>query len=397
MLMSWRSRLSGSVVVAALLGAAAAAPAGPWRTSGSIGVETRSFWESAAHEGQLDGVQASLTLAPEFRYTSEEREHRFVLAPYLRVDAEDDERTHFDLREAYWLRVGSDWELTLGARRVFWGVAESRHLVDVINQVDAVEDVDEEDRLGQPMLGLTLLRDWGTLDLYLMPAFRQRTASGRHGRLRPETPVDTKIDDWGDMSYALRWSHVIGDLDLGVHAFHGTDREPRYIPQADGTLGPWHDRIDQFGVDLQLTKGAWLWKLEALWRDRDGHAFEAAVGGFEWTKYQLGGSTLDLGLLLELHHDGRDPELAPPTLYDDDVFVGARLAFNDTQDTSILAGALIDPDTNATLLLVEAERRIAQSFKLEVELRIFADGADDPGVAALAEDDHLTVAWSWHF
>ena len=30
-------------------------------------------------------------------------------------------------------------------------------------------------------------------------------------------------------------------------------------------------------------------------------------------------------------------------------------------------------------------------------LRIFADAADDPAVAAFAEDDHLTVAWTWFF
>ena len=41
-----------------------------------------------------------------------------------------------------------------GVRRVFWGVAESNHLVDVINQTDAIENPDQEDKLGQPMLNL---------------------------------------------------------------------------------------------------------------------------------------------------------------------------------------------------------------------------------------------------
>ena len=42
--------------------------------------------------------------------------------------------------------------LLVGAAKVFWGTAESRHLVDIINQTDAVEDIDEEDKLGQPMV-----------------------------------------------------------------------------------------------------------------------------------------------------------------------------------------------------------------------------------------------------
>ena len=35
------------------------------------------------------------------------------------------------------------------------------------NQTDGVEDIDSEDKLGQPMVNLTLERDWGALDLYV--------------------------------------------------------------------------------------------------------------------------------------------------------------------------------------------------------------------------------------
>lgn len=381
-----------------LLMTATTAGAGDWRMSGSVGVESRTFWESAAHADQLDAVQLSLQVAPEWRFTSAGREHRLVLAPYLRLDAEDDERTHFDVREAYWLRVGRDWELTLGVRRVFWGVAESRHLVDVVNQVDAVEGVDEEDRLGQPMIGLTLLRSWGALDLHVLPGFRPRTAAGTRGRLRPPLRAEPGADRWDEVSYAVRWSHAVGDLDLGVHWFHGTDREPRLVPSPDGVaLRPTHARIDQLGIDAQLTRGAWLWKLEGIWRGGAQHSFLAAVAGFEWTSHGVGDTAADLGLLLELHRDGRDPSRAAPTLHDDDVFLGTRLALNDTQDTSLVAGVLFDPDTHAKLIVLEAERRVGDAFTVEVELRVFADAADDPAVAALARDDHLTVAWSWHF
>ena len=51
----------------------------------------------------------------------------------------------------------------MGIDKVFWGVIESRHLVDYINQTDGVEDVDGEDKLGQPMINLGLQRDWGDL------------------------------------------------------------------------------------------------------------------------------------------------------------------------------------------------------------------------------------------
>ena len=101
--------------------------------------------------------------------------------------------------------------------------------------------------------------------------------------------------------------------------------------------------------------------------------------------------------LLEVHRDARDPRRSPGTIHESDVFAGLRLALNDTQDTSLLGGALVDPDTGAVFAVLEAERRLGESSKLEIEARVFSGAADDPAAAAFAEDDHLTVRWSWFF
>ena len=61
-------------------------------------------------------------------------------------------------------RVFDGAELRAGIGRVFWGVTESYHLVDVINQTDLVENVDRKDKLGQPLVNFTLVRDWGALE-----------------------------------------------------------------------------------------------------------------------------------------------------------------------------------------------------------------------------------------
>ena len=51
-------------------------------------------------------------------------------------------------------------------RREFWGVTETAHRVDILNQTDQVESFDGEDKLGQPMVNFSWSKDWGTLDLY---------------------------------------------------------------------------------------------------------------------------------------------------------------------------------------------------------------------------------------
>ncbi len=69
----------------------------------------------------VGGVQPSLAITPELRYDSDDGRHQASLVPYLRLDAQDDERTHADLREAYWRYIGDDWEALVGVNTVFCG------------------------------------------------------------------------------------------------------------------------------------------------------------------------------------------------------------------------------------------------------------------------------------
>jgi hypothetical protein len=263
----------------------------------------------------------------------------------------------------------------IGANTVFWGVTESVHLVDIINQTDAVADIDGEDKLGQPMVNLAMQRDWGFISVYLLPYFRERTFSGAEGRFRTPLPVNTDQAQYessageNHVDLALRYSHYIGDIDIGLSVFNGTSREPRLLPNDDGTaLLPYYDQIDQFGVDLQYTHDAWLWKLEAIVRDGFADTFAAAVGGFEYTLYQVGESAADVGLLFEYQYDGRG-ELEPIAIADNDLFAGTRLALNDTQDTAVLAGIGYDLDTHETFINIEAERRLGEDYVLELRAR----------------------------
>lgn len=372
---------------------------GKWSTSGSIGLELRVFPEDPAQQEQLDGDQLSGLFAPELRWRSTDRRHQVDLALFGRLDGGDDERSHLDLREGSYRYVGDSFELLAGVSRVFWGVTESRHLVDVINQTDAVEDIDDEDKLGQPMVRLAFDRTWGRLEVYSLLGFRERTFPGREGRLRPPLPIARRVlpSSGGDIDLALRWSRVLGDWDLAAHVFHGTGREPRLVLADDvRSLIPVYERTNQVGVEVQHTQGAWLFKLEALAREGQGETFGAAVAGFERTFYQIAGSAADLGLLLEISWDGRDTT-APPTIYDEDTFLGARLALNDIQDTQLLVGAVVDHDDRSLAAFVEASRRFGSRITLELETRIFSYIDPVGDLATVAHDDFVALRGSWHW
>ncbi len=107
-------------------------------------------------------VIISLAAQPEYYRAWDDGRQNFTFVPFLRWDQSDSERSHVDIRELTWLRAADNWELRVGIRKLFWGVTESQHLVDIINQTDLVEAPDGEEKLGQPMLNLALIRDWGT-------------------------------------------------------------------------------------------------------------------------------------------------------------------------------------------------------------------------------------------
>ena len=96
-------------------------------------------------------------------------------------------RLHGDIREFLWTHIADSnaWELRTGIGKVFWGVSESQHLVDVINQSDLQTDIDGEDKLGQPMINLTLVKNYGNFDFFVLPGFRERTFQPDVGRLSP--------------------------------------------------------------------------------------------------------------------------------------------------------------------------------------------------------------------
>lgn len=363
-----------------------------------VGVESRYFPQSALTPAQRDG-DLSLTLEPEFQLDWRRSGSYVTIAPFLRLDQNDSRRTHFDVRELYWQKVWDNWELLVGAKRVFWGVTESQHLVDFINQTDAVENIDGEDKLGQPMVRLTRLSAWGTVDLYALPYFRERTFPGGRGRLRG--PVVVNIDgaryesDAAErhVDWAVRWSHAIGAFDIGLSHFSGTHRSPSFLPDQLDPLGttviPYYYQTDRSGLDLQWTRESILWKLEAVSESSRGQRSFAAVGGFEKTYVGVFGTIADLGVLMEYHFDDRR-DLAP-TPFENDLFIGSRLALNDFAGSELLGGVIVDLDNAATGVFVEGSRRVNEYLSFELEFRGFFNTPADDQLYPVGGDDHVLL------
>jgi len=375
-----------------------------YELSGQVSAEGRAFTSEALLPEQ-EANNVSLSLASEL-YHEWENGSSVIFAPFFRLDSADTERTHFDIREFNYLLLGQSWEFRLGIGKVFWGVTEFSHLVDIVNQTDLVESIDGEEKLGQPMLHLSLPRDKGTLDLFVLPYFRERTFPGSNGRLRSALVVDTdnalfeSSREEQHIDYALRYSHSMGEWDVGLSYFNGTSREPTLQPGIDGNgnpiLIPLYEQIKQTGLDLQLIAGGWLLKMETIYRTGLGSDdYLAADTGFEYTFYGIFGSSIDMGVLSEYLYDDRGDAATTP--YENDLATAFRLAFNDLNGTEALIGFIQDTDTSARVLSVEASRRFGSNIKATLDAYAFIGlPASDP-LYSMRDDDFVRLEVEWYF
>jgi len=389
-----------------MAGAPAAAQGFDWEVEGLAEVEARYFSPSDNPRG-LDrfrwSTSGEVTLDG---YGKRDNPHIRITA-FGRYDAQDDERSHLDLRAAFaeylWDSGDLSGDIKIGLDKEFWGVLESAHLVDIINQTDFVEAVDGEDKLGQPMIRLGVQGDFGTLRVFALPLFRDRTFPGAQGRPNAGVALDTDHPLYESgrkdhhFDYAIRYTNVIGDWDVGLAHFEGTARAPQvrvsivpgpgFVPVV--RVQPFYAQLSQTSLDLQATKGDWLLKLEALTKEESGKRHEQGGVGFEYTLYTIFDTDIDLGLVGEYLWDERTKPA--DNAFDNDLFTGMRFAFNDVQSTSILAGAISDLDGDAISLAVEAETRLGAAGRITLEYRNSTHMEPNDPLAPFADDDFLEV------
>lgn len=362
---------------------------------GEVQFEQRHFLATPSHrvDNSVNRLQQSLMIEGEWLWQSDNT--IINIKPFARVDSHDSERTHLDFRELRLLHYWDDYEVSAGIGRVFWGVTESTHLVDVINQTDGVEGFDGEDKLGQPMLRFKAVKSFGTFESFVLPYFRERTIPSRKSRLGLPTKLADSVtyessQEEKHIDVALRYSHTADTVDFALSYFKGTNRDP-YFQRAEDSIAPYYAQMNQLGLELQTVQGDWLWKLEARYRDSLSNEI-ATTAGFEYTQVGVLDTYYDLGWIAEYSYDNQTY-----ALNQNDVFVGWRLAFNDADSSEILFGISHDLDHAEYAVKLEASGRLAEHWKWQVEGWGFSSSRTSSPLHNIENDDFISLAMSYFF
>ena len=378
--------------------------AGAQDFSGNVAVEGIYFPNPAKFPGQLN-EDLSLSFQPRVVGDWNEGNDNWSIELFMRAGSKDENRNLIDARELLWLHLSGDNEWRVGINTMFWGVTETRHLVDIINQINVAEGFDGEDKLGQQMIHLKHYADWGVLDFLVLPGFRERIFPDVNGRPRLPLVIDDSqtiyqsADGKHHVDYSFRFSQTYDELDIGLSFFKGTNRQPELVPglgaMGEPVLIPVYLQMTQYSIDAQLTTEAWLWKLEAIYRDTSARSYGAFTGGFEYTFYNIFESDINLGSLVEYSYDSREAPLRD--IFDRDLFLGARLAFNDAASTDLLAGYVVDIEKGSQTFRLEASRRFGDSWKGTLEMQLFPYIADDDLLIVFDDDGYLLLEIARYF
>lgn len=332
-----------------------------------LGVDMSTFFQSGAYANQKQGYPGLFT-RPKFTLDWSEGKNNIIFEGFARWDVNGNSRSHYDVRELYFQHYKGKWEFNAGVKKIFWGKTEGVHLIDVINQVDFLEGIDGEEKLGQPMVQLSYSGDYGTFSAFALPYTRTIEFGNENGRYRTQEVIsDEQISFESDQAewqptFAFRWGHFVGNSDIGLHYFYGNAREPLVVFGPDG-YGLEYPLVNQVGLDYQVIVKNTLFKLESVYRGGDFDDIFAFTGGAEYTFGNVNNKGLDVGVLAEYVYDNRR-ELTFSSL-DNDLFLASRLEFNDVAGKELLFGVFQDLSKSTKSVRLEYSQRIGNSLKIE--------------------------------
>jgi hypothetical protein len=413
---------TAAMLACALLSSSAAAL--DVESKGELGAESRLFWPDKTKDTYLGNAAIAGRLQADTDL-DEDGDTSARARMFFRLDPGDDVRTLVVPEELYLSSESELLRIRVGYQMINWTATEAFHPADVINSRILDGNFENPEKIGEPIAAARLEIPNGNVEVFAMPLFtapvlpsaRSPLSFGGAGVGLGEALVLDRSGRLTENRLQPQWGAQVqqtwGDADIALHVVQQIDRAMPLIvidPVA-ARAHPVFQSVTQLGGTYQHAAfdGTML-KLEAAYRiyDRpDGGVFESsrplvgigpvpiprrnhvmAAAGVEQSLSRGDGS--ETSLLLEgqalIDVQGDYPELLQP-LFQNDVLIGMRHAFNDEQSTSFLATAIIDVKNPEQLVMgASLSRRLGDDWGLTTGLRFLRVPPKNPAAPVLFEN-----------
>ncbi|QEW22487.1 hypothetical protein LA6_004712 [Marinibacterium anthonyi] len=418
----------GAILAAGLvaLGAPGAAVAQDFTYGGSFETTLRYYPEDGLLPGETEQGFAPI-INGEFN-TRTELDFGTVVFEVSGLYNTETGEGYADIPRGYFQYFGEGWDVLVGSNIEYWGVSESTHVVDSINQRYVIDQTVDYISLGQPMVNLNLGVGFNsTLSLYGLLYFRDRAQPNAATRFRSPflmSNADAVYEEGNgrNLDFAARFrtsfSALGGGMDLAVSFFDGTNRAPSTLPNVCVLPGgafdrancadlvyadlegvkaiPYYAKLRRYGLESVYSRGDLQLTFEAAVSQSLDETYYSTITGAQYSFGGIGPTGDTIVAVMEYLHDNRSI-IQPLTIYDDDVFFGFAYSGNDVNGTAVRGGMYYDVNTDAKIYTASWSRRIGDALRLEVAgFSVNSGGTGDP-IAFAQDDDFLQVSLAYFF
>jgi hypothetical protein len=371
-------------------------------TRGEVAFEFRAFQPD--DDPKTKEIGLSLAARIEGTYTHGNFEEHFRL--FTRSDEQDESRSVFIIEEAYASYLTEKWVVKAGHQILNWSATEAFHPADVVNTRNLDSNIESAEKFGEPMIHFNYLLDNGAFNLYLMPFFTDMKIPASTNRLSFKStralPIKkalwlerdgTLSDDNFGAQFGIKYDLTLGSADFAFYYLQMNDRTMTGSAVETTLSIPSGGRIiyipvNQYGFTYQHAIDAFVLKLETAYKDfvnpdqnftlepttvidyiRPDH-FQIAWGVEYGLAHKNGG---DSTFILEgQHYEGTtDAERVSLGLFQRDVLIGYRFAFNDIDGRELFISLITDLERESEYLCsLQYSQRLSDTWSLKTGLRV---------------------------
>ena len=309
-----------------------------------------------------------------------------------------------DIRELRFSGYKSNSSISAGVLTEYWGSLEANNPVDIINARDFIQDYEGDIKLGQPGLAYSRFEGNHQLDTFILPYARERALPEGRDRYRFNS-FDYASAQFEKNRYlpslALRYKYTHEQGRLAVSQYRGYTRSPEFIAETSPDsqeieLIPKYQLINQTGLELEWLKAGAIFKAELIYQSGGPDSFFGTGTGVEREFPNILNSSMTFTPFFEVYYDNRN-ERAPITAFDNDLYLGARVLFNDINDSKIQTNMLWDWESHAYFYELDASRRIGNDWLVSTAVTIPVNADDDPALSSFTEDERIMFKLRYHF
>ena len=397
-----------------------------WSSQGEVALETRGFLD----DDNSNTVDGGLGMMGRVQIDHRSKPFKERLRLYGRLDRQDPERTLMVVEEAWVQWRFKPFKLKVGYDLLNWTATEAFHPADIFNSRNLDSDLQNYEKVGEPMVALSAKTSLGSITLYHMPTFTQPILPSPSSRLSfsPGQQLEMKrlnaegilTDRWFTPQFGLRWRYAFDNADLSLHGIHHQDRSQPLVALVDQAPTALFQTVTQVGGTYQHVIDAFILKVEAAWRlfhapnlgDQDIVFLDGRGGQPDHGRIALG---LEYGLAHEAGSEstlilegqalvGTTREVASKLdTFQGDALIGYRFALNDKDSTSLLVSAIADLEYFDEFIgSVSCERRFGETWVAKASVRwiqteTITNPLDAKPLQRLRESDYVSLQLIRHF